>query len=374
MTNQTSKAALLTAPKTFEIREYPLPPIGDDEFIVRVEGCGICGTDAHEYVRDPFKLCPVVLGHEGSGEIVAIGKDVSTDTAGRPVKLGDKIVTCIIPCGKCNACKNTPARTNLCENCGIYGLMPDDATHLNGYFAEYIKVRSGSTFFNVTGLSLDQRLLVEPAAVAVHAVERAKTTGLLRFDTVVLVQGCGPIGLLVMAVLRTLGIEHIIAVDGNDARLAFAKNFGATHTFNFTKYPNFDDMVKAVKAVSNGLGAEFAFQCTGVAKAASGIWKHIRRGGGLCEVGFFMDGGESSVNHHFDLCQKEISLVGSWVYTPQDYVTTFDFLRRAKGVGLPMEKLITHKFPLEKITEAFETNLSMQGIKIAVITDAGKGL
>ncbi len=371
--NKTAKAAVLTAPKQFELREYPIPEIGDDEFILRVEGCGICGTDAHEYVRDPFNICPVVLGHEGSGEIVAMGKNVAQDSAGRPVKLGDKIVTCIIPCGKCPACKNTPARTNLCEACGIYGLMPDDDTHLNGFFAEYIKVRSGSTFFNVTGLNLDQRMLVEPAAVAVHAIERAKLTGLLRFDTVTLVQGCGPIGLLVMAVLRTLGIENIIAVDGNDARLEFAKNFGATHTFNFTKYEKFDDLVKDVKAAGNGLGAEFAFQCTGVAKAASGIWKYIRRGGGLCEVGFFMDGGESTINHHYDLCNKEIAVVGSWVYTPQDYVTTLDFLRRAQGIGLPLEKLITHKYPLEKIAEAMEMNLSMKGIKIAVVLPAGEG-
>ena len=195
-----AKAAVLVAPGKFEIKEFPIPPIGDDEMLVKVEGCGVCGTDGHEYKRDPFGLCPVVLGHEGSGVIEVLGKNITHDSAGLPVKVGDRIVTCVIPCGQCSACQNTPARTNLCEHCGVYGLFPDDDTHLNGYYAEYLKIRPNSTFFVVNGLSLDQRMLIEPAAVAVHAVERAKTTGLLNFNTKVLVQGCGPIGLMVLAV------------------------------------------------------------------------------------------------------------------------------------------------------------------------------
>ena len=86
-------------------------------------------------------------------------------------------------------------------------------------------------------------------------------------------------------------------------------------------------------------------------------------------MGFFMDGGESVINHHFDLCNKEVTAVGSWVYSPQDYPTTFDFLKRAYGIGLPLTKLISHRFKLDEITEALETNVQMKGIKIAVICD-----
>lgn len=364
---KTATAAVLTAPGKFELKKFPIPPITDDQMIIKVKGCGVCGTDGHEYKRDPFGLCPVVLGHEGVGTIVSIGKNIKTDSAGAPVKIGDDIVTCIIPCGKCPACKNTPARTNLCEACGVYGLFPDDDVHLNGYFATHMLVRAGSTFFNVTGMTLDQQMLVEPAAVAIHAVERAKTTGLLKFNTKVLVQGCGPIGLLVMAVLRTMGIENIIAVDGNDNRLAIAKTMGAGNVFNFSHYPTFEAMLAEVKAATDGLGAEFVFQCTGVGAAGGTAWKLIRRGGGLCEVGFFMDGGDCRINHHYDLCNKEVTAVGSWVYTPQDYPTTFDFLRRAAGIGLPVEQLVTHKFPLAEIAEALKTNVEMKGIKVAVV-------
>ena len=366
---KTAKAAVLVEPGKFEIREYPIPEIGDDEMLVKVEGCGVCGTDGHEYKRDPFGLCPTVLGHEGSGIVVKMGKNIKTDFTGAPLNIGDMIVTCIIPCGECNACRNTPERTNLCEKSGIYGLNPDDDIHFNGYFAEYLVIRKNSTVFKVNGMTLDQRMLVEPAAVAIHAVERAKLTGLLRFDTKVLVQGCGPIGLMVMAVLRTLGIENIIAVDGNDNRLEFAKRFGATHTFNFMNYKSFDDQLADIKAVTDGLGAEFLIQCTGVAAAAKNAWKMVRRGGGMCEVGFFMDGGECAINHHYDICNKEIALVGSWVYTPQNYPTTFAFLQRAKGIGLPVEELVTHHYPLSRIQEALETNVQMKGIKVAVVVE-----
>lgn len=251
---QTARAAVLTAPKTFEIREYPIPAIGDDEMLIKVEACGVCGTDGHEYNRDPFSLCPVVLGHEGTGEIVAMGRNITKDTAGNPVALGDKIVTCIIPCGTCDACLNTPARTNLCENVGVYGLMPDDDVHLNGYFGEYLVIRKGSTFFNVSGMTLDQRILVEPAAVVVHSLERAKSTGLLKFNSVVLVQGCGPIGLLQIATLRTLGIETIIAVDGNDSRLELAREMGASRTYNFTRYADLNELLDAVKRTTAAAG------------------------------------------------------------------------------------------------------------------------
>ena len=82
-----------------------------------------------------------------------------------------------------------------------------------------------------------------------------------------------------------------------------------------------------------------------------------------------MDGGNGSINHHFDLCNKEVTAVGSWVYTPQDYPITFSFLKRAAGIGLPVEQLVTHHFPLKDITEALETNVKMLGIKVAVVNE-----
>ena len=362
----TAKVAMLTGLEKIEIKEYPMPLVGDDDVLVKVEGCGVCGTDAHEYKRDPFGLIPVALGHEGTGEIVKMGKNVKVDSAGKPLKVGDKVVTCMI-------FKDNPDITMYDlnkQNVGgadVYGLLPDDDVHLNGWFSDYILVRGGSTIFNVSDLDLDSRILIEPCAVLIHAVERAKTTGILRFNSRVVVQGCGPIGLICIAVIRTMGIENIVAVDGEEKRLSFAKEMGATAAVNFKNHSGIEALAGGVKDAFGGYLADFAFQCTGSPVAHSNIYKFIRNGGGLCELGFFINGGDATINPHFDICSKEITTVGSWVYTLRDYATTFDFLKRAKGIGLPIEKLITHKYPLEQIDEAFKTNLKMEGLKIAVV-------
>ena len=363
---QKARVAMLVQPEKFELQEYSLPTIGDDDILVKVEGCGVCGTDAHEFKRDPFGLIPVVLGHDGTGEIVKIGKNVTKDSAGKPLAVGDKVVTCV-------TLHDDPDITMFDlnkQNVGaadVYGLLPDDEDHFKGWFADYIVLHKGSSVFNVSDLDLESRILIEPCAVLVHAVERAKTTGILRFNSRVVVQGCGPIGLICIAVLRTMGIENIVAVDGEAKRLSFAREMGASGTVNFKEFQGIDALAGGVKAAFGGYLADFAFQCTGSPVAHANIYKFIRNGGGLCELGFFINGGDATINPHFDICSKEITTVGSWVYTLRDYATTFDFLKRAKGIGLPMEKLITHKYPLEQINEALVTNLKMEGLKIAVI-------
>ena len=362
----TARVAMLTALEKYEIKEFPIPALGDDDILVKVEGCGICGTDAHEFKRDPFGLIPVVLGHEGTGEIVRMGANVRKDTAGKDLYVGAKIVTSMIM-------KDDPDITMYDlnkQNVGaadVYGLLADDDVHLNGWFADYLVVRGGSTVFNVSELDLYSRILIEPAAVLVHAVERAKTTGILRFNSRVAVQGCGPIGLLCIAVLRTMGVQNITAVDGERKRLDFAVQMGAAATVNFKDHQGLGALAGAVMETFGGHSADFAFQCTGSPAAHSNIYKFIRKGGGLCELGFFMDGGDAVINPHFDLCAKEITLVGSWVYTLRDYATTFDFLKGAKRIGLPLERLISDTFSLDQINEAHRANLAMSGLKIAII-------
>ena len=364
----TAKVAMLTSLGHFDVKEFPIPELGDDDILVKVEGCGVCGTDAHEFKRDPFGLIPVALGHEGTGEVVKMGKNVKKDSAGKPLNIGDKVVTCMI-------FKDDPDITMFDLNkhndggADVYGLLPDDDVHLNGWFADYILVRGGSTIFNVSDLDLDSRILIEPCAVLVHAVERAKTTGILRFNSRVVVQGCGPIGLICIAVLKTLGIQNIVAVDGEQKRLDFAREMGASATVNFKDHKGIEALTGAVKDAFGGYFADFAFQCTGSPVAHANIYKFIRNGGGLCELGFFINGGDATINPHFDICSKEITTVGSWVYTLRDYATTFDFLKGAKAIGLPMSKLITHKYPLSQINEALETNLKMEGLKIAIVNE-----
>ncbi len=363
------RAAVLTAPKKVEIREFPLRPIGPEEILVKVEGCGVCGTDIHCYNSDPFGLAPVVLGHEGTGGVLEVGPGVKMDSVGKPVRVGDRLVTSILDTSDaCMIAKYNPLKANLCDDLRIYGLLPDEPqNHFNGYFGEYLIVRPDSSYFVVNDMSLDLRVLIEPAAVVCHALERAKQCGsTLNFRSRVVVQGCGPIGLMMIAVLRTYGINTIIAIDGNDGRLALAREMGADEVLNYKDYSGIEDLAAAVEGLTKGIGAHFGFQVTGVPAAFANLFKCIRRGGGMCEVGHFVDGGECKVNPHLDICKKEITVTGSWAYNSWEYPNAYHFLRRAERIGIPVTKLITHRFPLERIEEAFAVNLRQEGVKVVV--------
>lgn len=365
---KTAKAAVLTALNKIEVKEYPVPEIGDDDILVKVEGAGICGTDVHEWRADPFGLIPVVLGHEGTGEIVAMGKNIKEDTQGKPVRVGDKIVTSVAVCGECPMCRLHPELPNLCEGSKIQGLLPDKSdNHLQGWFADYMLIEKGATFFNVSDMTLDQRMLIELSAVAVHAVRRATDTGLMPLGATIVIQGMGPVGLVVCAVLKTRGYRNIIAIDGTPMRLEMAKKFGASHTINFRDYKSVDEKVQFVKDITSGLGADFAFQCTGAPPAAAEVWKYVRRGGGLCEMGFFVNNGSCEINPHFDICQKEITVVGSWTYGALEYPDTISFVKQCCEMGIPFTDLITHRFGLDELNEAMEVNVAQKGLKIAYV-------
>ncbi len=364
--------AMLTDKKHFEVKEFPVPELGDDDILVKVEGCGVCGTDVHEWKGDPFGLIPVVLGHEGTGEIIYLGKNIKCDTAGNPLKVGDKLVTSVISCGECGICRMHPSHTNLCDKQGVFGLIGhNDLQPLNGWFSDYMLIRGkGATYFAVNDLDLQERMLLELATVCVHALDRARSTGLINFNSKVLIQGCGPVGLVQIAVLRAAGVNHIIAVDGTPSRLEMAKRLGAKTTVNFREVPEIKDRVNMVKKLTvGGLGADFAFQCTGAPAAAKDIFEYIRRGGGVCEMGFFVNNGSYEINPHFAMCNKEINLVGSWDYSAEDYPTAMAFLKQAREMNIPIKELITHNFPLDKMNEAMEVNVSQKGIKICYVAD-----
>lgn len=361
---KTARISVLTGPKQIEIMELPIPEINDDEILVKVEQTGICGTDVHEYKGDPFGYIPVELGHEGTGTVVKLGKNITTDYYGKPLAVGDKIVTGLKPCGQCDTCKNDPEHIHLCEGGEIFGLMPGEEAYknFNGWFAEYIKVNAGGVVFNVSDMDVDLRTLIEPCAVVVHAIEKAKEIFNFKHNSYVLVQGCGPIGLLLLTTLRTMGIRNIIAVDGDENRLNMAKKLGAAFAVNFMT----EDALAKVMEIT-GKGADMAFQCTGSPKAASTVWHYVKRGGAMCELGFFVDNGETTYNPHKDICNKEIKVTGSWTYQSKDWIQACEVLKEAQKDGLPVEELLSHKYALADINEAMEMNISMKGLKIVVM-------
>ncbi|MEM6854645.1 MAG: zinc-binding dehydrogenase [Planctomycetota bacterium] len=265
----TARVAMLTQAQTFEPRDYPIPELSPGELLLKVEGCGICGTDVHEYKRDPFGLMPVVLGHEGTGTIVAMADETAVDFTGQLLAVGDPVVTSVLVPDDCPFTHDFPDRSNLSDGLGVYGLFPDsDSHHLNGFFATHMVVRAGSTVFKVDGMTVKQRMLIEPFAVTVHALQRAKTTGLLDFDSTILVQGCGPIGLMMVATLYAAGHGKIIAADSVDQRLEMAKKMGAADTLNIAGVSP-EDATQTIRERTRGRGVDFVFQCTGLPAAAA---------------------------------------------------------------------------------------------------------
>lgn len=227
---KTAKVAMLTSPKHIELKEFEIPALRDDDILVKVEGCGVCGTDVHEWKGDPFGIIPVTLGHEGTGEIVALGKNIKTDTAGNPIKVGDKLVTSVISCGECYICRNHPANTNLCDKQGVFGLIPhNDAQPLTGWFSTHILIRGkGATYFVVNDLDLKERMLLELSCVCVHALKRANATGADQLSIQSVPSGDRPRRAGdAERFARGLGVNHVLAIDGTPKRLEMAKKLGA---------------------------------------------------------------------------------------------------------------------------------------------------
>lgn len=365
----TGRVAWLTAPETLELRHFPLRPIRPEEILIKVEACGICGTDLHCFASDPFGLAPVVLGHEGTGTVIEVGSAIRMDGVGKPVCVGDRVVTSIFETSEsCLIAKYNPRKANLCDDLRVYGLLPHDPDNpFNGYFSEYLIIQPGSSFFVVNDMSVDLRVLIEPAAVVCHALERGKECGVnLNFRSRVIVQGCGAIGLMMVAVLKTYGINNIIAIDGNTDRLAHAAAMGADVTLNYRDFSGIEDLASRIASLTKGFGAHFGFQTTGSPEAFAGLFHCIRRGGGIVEIGHFVDGGSCSVNPHRDICRKEITVTGSWVYNSFEYPYAYHFLQRAEKIGIPVARLITHRFPLSRIQEAFEAAQGQKGVKVVV--------
>ncbi len=336
------KVAVLTKTNDIEVKNLPIPDITDDEMLVKVEGCGICGTDVFEYKSDPFKYIPVNLGHEGTGEIVKMGKNIKTDWTGKKLSVGDKIV-----CG--------PS-----ANGDIYGLMGGEKHYFNGWLSDYMVINPNSVVFNVSDMPLDLRILIEPAAVSSHAVAKSKEIYTFKHGSSVAVQGVGPIGLMVVAQMKTLGIHQIIAIDSNPDRLKLAAKIGATDTVNIKD----GDPIEEVKSLTNNKGVNFAFQCTGSTQGASTIWNFLTNHGGICEVGFFVDNGKASYNPHFNICMPETKVTGSWAYVPEDWVEATQFLRETQKEGIDMTQLITNAYPIDQLNEAMAKNISGTGVKV----------
>lgn len=321
------KALRVHGPKLIKIDDIEEPQIRDDEVLIKVEYGGICGTDLHVYrgAMGERVRYPAIPGHEFSGVVVKVGKDVSWVSEGEEV-----VANPVHPCGRCVAC--LAGKPNVCVNFKILGV------DIPGVFAEFVKVRGDRIHKIPKGLSLRNAALVEPFAVAVHSCRKA---GIEAGDTVVVV-GQGPIGLCITQVAKHYGAYNVVALDVVENRLELARKLGADVTVN----PREVDVVKAIKELTGGLGVDKVIEASGHPQALEHALSILKPAGRIVLVGLCF---EDVKFRSYPIIYKEAEIVGSRVYV-DEFPRTLNLI--SKGYLKP-EALITHEMPLADGEKAF---------------------
>ena len=264
------KALVLKDYKRFAYEDVPVPEPGPEEVLIAVKACGICGSDVHGMDGSTGRRRPpIIMGHEAAGVISRVGSRVTSWAAGDRVTFDSTIY-----CGHCDFCRR--GQINLCDHRRVLGVSCEDYRQ-NGAFAEFVAVPQHILYRLPDGLPFEHAALVEPFAIALHAVRRAPPA----LNDSVVVVGAGMIGLALTQALSRTGCGRLIVVDVAPERLALAAKFGATHLINSAM----EDAAKAIPALTRGLGADRAFEAVGVAATVDLALRCVRKGGAVTLVG-----------------------------------------------------------------------------------------
>ncbi|KAI0036756.1 xylitol dehydrogenase [Vararia minispora EC-137] len=338
---------VLQAKDSVSFEERPIPSYGDDDVLVEVKKTGICGSDVHYLthgrIGDFIVESPMVLGHESAGVVFKIGKNVKN------VKPGDRVA--IEPgrsCRKCDECRR--GRYHLCPDMVFAATPPYDGT-----LSRYYSIPSDLIYLLPANMSLEDGALMEPTAVAVHAINHL---GKLQPNHTVAIWGCGPVGLLCMAVAKALGSKRVIAVDIVPSRLEFASSYAATDTFKPPAPEPGESKIayslRSSKAMRRELGIETrGANAVDLVVDASGAEVSIQTGMYIVKTGgTFVGMGQPEVLIPMGtLLAKEVTFRTSFRYGPGDYALAIALASAGKVDVKPM---VTHRFKFEDAVIAFE--------------------
>ena len=325
------KKVVLTDFKHLEIVEAPVPVPGPGEAVIRIHYAGICGSDLHVYDGlHPTATVPLVMGHEGAGELVAINSD-RTD-----VKVGDKVCAHTVkPCRGCDAC--TAGRENLCSSVKIMG------TNFDGVYTQYMVVDADRLIrFND---DVDDRLatLAEPLTVAVHDVRRS---GLRPGDNV-LISGAGPIGLVIGIMARFSGAAHVMLLEIDPDRIRTAEKLGFT-----VADPTADTCEAVCRANSGGEGFDIAFEVAAAQSSFNSCVKQLKKGGVLVQVGMPPAGATFNVDIN-KFIYSECDLRGVRHHTMNDMQLAVKLINSGV-INDQLIKLASVTYPMEQAEQALE--------------------
>lgn len=322
------KAAVLEKVGHLKIKDVPVPKPKDNEVLIRVKVCGICGTDIKLYHGDYTARVPVILGHEFSGEIVEIGREVSN------LKVRDKIVPDPNEsCGVCNWCRI--ARPTFCKNMAAYGVLN------HGGFAEYCVVGEKGAYKIPERLDYISAAFTEPVSCAIHAIDRAD----IKPGDKVLILGGGAMGQILLQLARASGASKLIIATRSEWKLKMAKVFGATDTINVTK----EDLLERTMSITDGLGADVVIEAVGTPEMIEEAISLAANSGRIIIFGFSPEGKKATFVP-FEVLSKELTIMGAWV-NPYTFQRALDIL--ASGI-VKVTPLVSKEVTLDNIMAGFE--------------------
>ncbi|QKS69762.1 NAD(P)-dependent alcohol dehydrogenase [Paenalkalicoccus suaedae] len=326
------RVAVLTHTKNIDKQTLEKPICADDEVIVEIKAVGLCGSDIHYYEHGRIGSfvveAPIILGHEASGVIVEVGKDVPTRAVGERVAIEPGI-----PCRKCDYCSD--GRYNLCPNVRFLATPPYD-----GAFCEYVAMRADMVYPVPDTMSYAEAALIEPFSVGLHAIDRAD----LAMGENIVIMGMGPIGLMTAAAASMRGAGEVIGVDLEGERLELAKRFGVTKTINLAE----ENLEEAVLKATAGKGADVCIETAGSTKAVQGCLQVVKRGGKITIVGMPpTDIAELNIS---DIVGKEVDINGVFRYH-HTYPKAIKLLEKST---IKLEDMVSATYKLEDTAEAIE--------------------
>jgi len=373
------RAAVMRAPKTIEVAEFPYPDLEAGAVLMRVSYSGVCGTDKHtwrgetkQYAGTPHEHeieYPVICGHENVGVVEAVGGS-AVDSDGRTLKPGDRIVPgANVPCGACHFCLNDYPYY-FCERLADYGnsLNCKQAPYLFGGWAEHMYLLPGTPIFRVPDdLPDDLAVLTEVMSVT-HGLDTARVIhhglGGAPFGESVAIVGVGPLGFCHLIKARLLGCGKLIAIDRFPSRLALAEEFGATLTLNVDETAPEERLARILEH-SGGRGADVVVDCSGVPETFPDCLRIARYGGVVVEAGAFVDLGPVNVNPAAEICTKNICVIGVGGETSTSYAPVMELMARNLD-RLPFERVVTHRFGLDAAEEALAVAQADGAMKVLI--------
>jgi 2-desacetyl-2-hydroxyethyl bacteriochlorophyllide A dehydrogenase len=330
------RAAFFDAAHSVAVRDTREPEPAPGEVLVRVAACGICGTDQHIYQGDFMSTYPLIGGHEIAGEVAAVGSGVDEFSAGDRVAIDPGLF-----CGHCFFCQR--GQGNHCLNFGAIGV-----TRAGG-FAEYV-VAPRANIYAIGDLPYEHAAFIEPVSCVVHGLKRLQ----IPIGASALIYGAGPIGLLMMQLVRHAGAAEVAIVDTVPSKLELAARLGAHHAL---AAPNADEALHD----ASPLGFDVVIDCTGVPKVVEHMFTHVRNEGKVLFFGVNPQEATIAVSP-YDIYRREITIYGSFAlrYTFHEALAFI-----ANGV-LDIDSLISDRFPIDGFPEALERAGSGRAFKVQI--------